>query len=226
MNLKQSPRRAFIQKITGSLAALGLLSIPKAMQAAPSLYDAATGLGDDDLFKKLKGKHKIVFDVPHPNEVFPFAWPLIYLMTNEKTGTPMKDSNAVVVLRHEGIGYAFDDRIWGKYNFGTAFKANDPRTKKTATVNPFWNTKLGDYSVPGVGAIPIGIKDLQASGVKFVVCDMAMTVYSAALANGMKPEDVKKDWMSGLLPDITVVPSGVWALGRAQENGCGYIFAG
>jgi intracellular sulfur oxidation DsrE/DsrF family protein len=42
----------------------------------------------------------------------------------------------------------------------------------------------------------------------------------------MKPEDVMKDWMAGLLPGIQVVPSGVWALGRAQEHGCHYIFAG
>jgi len=29
-----------------------------------------------------------------------------------------------------------------------------------------------------------------------------------------------------VLPDIQIVPSGVWALGRAQQKGCGYIFAG
>ncbi len=62
----------------------------------------------------------------------------------------------------------------------------------------------------------------------FCVCDAALTVYSAAVADGMKAnaEEIKKDWISGLLPGIQVVPSGVWALGRAQEHGCGYIFAG
>jgi intracellular sulfur oxidation DsrE/DsrF family protein len=55
-----------------------------------------------------------------------------------------------------------------------------------------------------------------------------MTVYSGILANMMstKPEDVMKDFKAALLPGIQVVPSGVWALGRAQEHGCGYIFAG
>ena len=62
----------------------------------------------------------------------------------------------------------------------------------------------------------------------FAVCNAAMTVYSAALADGMKMNaaDIKKDWESGLLPGIQIVPSGVWALGRAQEHGCAYIFAG
>jgi intracellular sulfur oxidation DsrE/DsrF family protein len=52
-----------------------------------------------------------------------------------------------------------------------------------------------------------------------------MTVYSAVAADAMKmkAEDVKKEWMAGLLPGIQVVPSGVWACGRAQEHGCGYI---
>jgi len=38
--------------------------------------------------------------------------------------------------------------------------------------------------------------------------------------------EVYKDLIAGVLPGIQIVPSGVWALGRAQENGCGYIFAG
>ena len=36
----------------------------------------------------------------------------------------------------------------------------------------------------------------------------------------------KKDWISGLLPGIQVVPAGIWAINRAQEHGCSYCFAG
>ena len=38
--------------------------------------------------------------------------------------------------------------------------------------------------------------------------------------------EVKAEWIAGVHPGIQVVPSGVWALGRAQELGCGYIYAG
>ena len=38
--------------------------------------------------------------------------------------------------------------------------------------------------------------------------------------------DVYNDMVNGVLPGVQLVPSGVWALGRAQQNGCGYIFAG
>jgi hypothetical protein len=37
---------------------------------------------------------------------------------------------------------------------------------------------------------------------------------------------VKQEWTNGVLPNIQVVPSGVWAIGRAQEHGCTYCFAG
>jgi intracellular sulfur oxidation DsrE/DsrF family protein len=132
------------------------------------------------------------------------------------------------VLRHSSIGYAMEDRLWAKYKLGELFQANDPETKLPATRNPFWKPAKGAYKIPGVGEVLIGINELQANGVKFCVCEAAMTVFSAVAAQMMKQDaaEVRKDFVSGLLPDIQPVPSGVWALGRAQEHGCGYIFAG
>ena len=55
-----------------------------------------------------------------------------------------------------------------------------------------------------------------------------MSVFSTVLAGkmNMKQEDVMNEWKEELIPGIQIVPSGVWALGRAQEHGCKYIFAG
>jgi hypothetical protein len=53
---------------------------------------------------------------------------------------------------------------------------------------------------------------------------MAITVYSAVIA-GMTKQDnatVKKEFLDNLIPGIPAMPSGVWAVGRAQEHGCGY----
>jgi len=228
MNNKKSstPRRKFLGNIAAGAAALGLLSIPASIKAAPSLLEQTDDA--DDWFKQIKGKHRVVFDATRPHEMMPFVWPRVFLMTNEMTGTPSKDSSVVVVLRHNAIPYAFEDRIWAKYKFGEMFKTEDPATKAAYVRNPFAKPKQGEYSVPGFGVVPIGINELQASGVMFAVCNAAMTVYSAVAAQGMKmePAAVMQDWKSGLLPGIQVVPSGVWALGRAQEHGCAYIFAG
>jgi hypothetical protein len=229
MNNKKTsaPRRKFLGNIATSAAALGLLAIPSTIKANPLLHNEPAN-DADEWFKNISGKHKVVFDATHPNQLFPFAWPRVFLMTNEVTGTAEKDNSVVVVLRHLAIAYAFEDRIWEKYKFGEFFKTSDPATQLAYVKNPFWRPKSGTYKIPGVGNIAIGINDLQQSGVMFAVCDSAITVNSAVMADSMKMDAaaVKKDWMSGLLPDVHVVPSGVWALGRAQEHGCAYIFAG
>jgi len=236
-------RRGFLRNIGAGAAAIGLTTIASSFKLVTpnSKEDGVKVLGGakdpaDEWFDKIKGKHRVVYDATQPHEVFPFAWPKVFLMTNAATGTPEEDCGVVVVLRHNAIPYAFKDAMWEKYHFGDVFGANDPgpafqaadAATATKTRNPFWNPKDGDFKVPGIGAVPIGINQLQASGVMFCVCHAAMTVYSNALAGqmGLKPEDVMHEWEMNLIPGIQVVPSGVWALGRAQEHGCAYIFAG
>ena len=225
---KNSPRRKFLGNIAAGAAAIGMMSIPSSIKAAPSVFSEQGSLDDpESVFKNLKGKHRIVFDVTNPNGLMPFAWPRVFLMTNMATGTPEKDNNVIVVLRHDGIPYAFEDKVWSKYNFGEMFEVHDEE-KKAVTRNPFWKPAEGTYKVPGFGVVKIGINELQESGVQFVVCNAAMTVYSAVAADKMKlkAEDVYNEWKAALLPGITPVPSGVWAIGRAQEHQCGYCYAG
>lgn len=223
-------RRNFITKLTAGAAAVGLTTMSPTIQAFAheSSFDPSSSIDPEEMFKKINGKHRVVFDATQPHEIMPFAWPRVFLMTNEMTGTQSKDCSVVVVLRHAAIGYAFEDRLWSTYNMGELFKANDPETGKPATRNPFWKPGPGAFKVPGIGEVLIGINQLQESGVMFCVCEAAMTVYSAVAADGMKKDakEVRKDWVSGLLPGIQPVPSGVWALGRAQEKQCAYIFAG
>ena len=224
-----SPRRKFLQTIATGTAALGMASMInpfQQLQATP--LNNSSDPGPDEWFNKVKGKHKMVFDATRPNGMFPFAWPKVFLMTNAATGTPEKECGVVVILRHEAIPYAMEDSLWAKYNFGEVFKADDPLTKKPATRNPFWRPKPGDFKVPGIGNVQIGINELQDSGVMFCVCNMALTVYSSVIADGMKmaAADVKAEWMKGLLPGVEVMPSGVWAVGRAQEKGCAYCPVG
>lgn len=221
-------RRSFIGTLATGAVAMSMAGLATPMSALAK-EPAATNPEDPDAwFAKLKGKHKIVFDVTQPNGVYPFAWPRVFLLTNELTGTKEKDTGVVVILRHDAIGYALNDQLWAKYKLGEAFKADDPLTKARATRNPFWQPKAGDFKVPGIGNVAIGINELMQSGVMFCACNMALTVFSAAVAAGMglNAEDVKKEWLAGILPGIQVVPSGVWAVGRAQEHGAAYCFAG
>lgn len=226
---KGNGRREFIGKLTTGAAAMGIAGlITPIQQLHANPNGSLTDSDPDEWFKKIKGKHRIVFDATRPHEILPFAWPRVFLLTNEKTGTMAKDCSVVVVLRHDAIPYAMKSELWSKYKFGEVFKANDPATNQPSLRNPFWKPNKGAFKVPGIGEVAIGINELQESGVMFCVCDAALTVYSAAVSDGMKLDaaEVKKEWVAGLLPGIQVVPSGVWAVGRAQEHGCSYCFAG
>lgn len=236
-NLKATPRRKFLNTLATGAAALGLSSIGVSQQihaGVPPSVDVEKMPGDpsnpDEWFNNIKGKHRMVLDFVEPKHgheaILPFAWPKVFLLTNAATGTPEKDNTVVVVLRHNAIPFALEDRLWAKYKLGEVFNIIDDATNKPALRNRFWKPDPG-FSVPGVGPVPIGINELQESGVMFCLCSMAITVNSYVVAEKMKlkHEDVMKDWQSGILPGIQAVPSGLWALGRAQEHKCAYIKA-
>lgn len=147
-------------------------------------------------------------------------------MTNQQTGTGEKECNEVVSFRHEAVPYALGNELWQKYKFGEALKIIDPVTKEPSVRNMFWQPKPGDFKAPGIGNVQIGINELQESGVMFCVCHVALVGLSYELGQkmSMDPEEVKKDLLSGILSGIQLVPSGIWAVSRAQEHGCSYCF--
>jgi intracellular sulfur oxidation DsrE/DsrF family protein len=171
----------------------------------------------DAWFGKIKGKHRMVFDAPEPNNGMAAVWPRVYL--NTMKATYPGDTTAVVILRHAGIPLAMNDALWAKYNLGQMFAINDGDAP--ATKNPY--AKITNLPLPG-----LGIQELLSSGVLVGACDIALTVYSSGAAQkmGLAPEAVKKEWVAGLFPGVQVVPSGVLGVAHAQELGCAYCFAG
>jgi hypothetical protein len=217
-----SSRRDFIGTLT--LGATGILA------AVPGvLHASAPEIGGDvsqaeEWFKKVKGKHRIVYDAPEPHDGFPIIWSWVFYKTNNQTGSTDNDLTAMIVLRHNAIPFAMEDSLWAKYKFGERFHVNDPATGAPAVANPFYVPNNPMWSSLGID----GLKRLQERGAMICVCDMALTVMSMFAAQDLKvkPEDVKAEWVKGLLPGMQVVPSGVWAIGRAQEKDCAYCYAG
>jgi hypothetical protein len=224
VNTRKTPRRAFLSSLATGAAAFSLASVTTPFVAYAENH-VSTYANPDEWFNQINGKHRAVFDMPQPHAIYPFAWVRVFLLTNEKTGTLSKDCNAVLVTRHNAIGFALDSPMWEKYKLGEHFKINDPKTNAPAVRNPFWQPKPGDYAAPGIGPIAIGINELQADGVMICACELALTVQSAAVAAAMKKDhdEVHKDWLAHVLPNIQLVPSGIWALGRAQEHGCSLV---
>src|SRR5438874_4799936 len=105
-------RREFLGTLATGAVAMSIGTLATPLQSLANATPKSTNADDpDEWFKKIKGKHRIVFDVPAPNEMMPFAWPRVFLMTNELTGTPGKDANAVVIFRHSAIPFAMEDRL-------------------------------------------------------------------------------------------------------------------
>src|SRR4051812_36857547 len=102
-SLLSNPRRAFLGKLAAGATALGLSSVITPFKLAAKVNLPAAESSSDEWFGKLKGKHRMVFDATRPHDVFPFAWPKVFLLTNEQTGTPPTEMGVVVVLRHSAI---------------------------------------------------------------------------------------------------------------------------
>lgn len=216
-------RRMFIERLAaGTATAAGLTAIT-GFKTSESLA-VSNGSDPEAWFKKAKGDHRIVYDASEPHDGLPFIWSWVFYHTNNETGVADKNMTAMTILRHNAIPFAFEDRLWAKYKLGEVFKVIDNTTKKPALRNPYYNPGEGDFPMPGIE----GIQKMQSRGAMFCVCDMALKVYSGVVAQaaGLNAGETYLDWKKGVLPDIQIVPSGVWAVGRAQEYGFGYCYAG
>ena len=222
--MRSSNRRSFLSGMAASAAALGLAEISAGAQAADNSSSVEVPTDFQIWLSSITGKHRQVYDAPEPNNGMALIWSHVYLLTAAQGhAVPESDVGVVVVLRHAAIPIAFEDSVWAKYKLGEVFKINDPATKTASMRNPFNNIKPEDMPIPDAA-----LDKLVARGVQFAVCNMAITFYSGMVAKQMDmPVDkVKQEWLDGVLPGVTVVPSGVVAVNGAQSRGCTYCFAG
>lgn len=218
-NDSSTPRRGFLGRVAAAAAAAGLgAALPSRLLAETAPHDASADPTLDAWFARIKGKHRMVFDAPEPNNGLAAIWPRVYMNSMEAT-YPGGGITAVVIFRHGGLPLAMGDAVWAKYKMGEMFniKDGDDAAKK----NPY--ATITGLPVPG-----LGVAELLKSGVLVGACDVAITLQSAGAAKkmNMDPAEVKKEWIAGLLPGVQLVPSGVMGVGRAQELGCNYCFAG
>ena len=189
--------------------------------AAAATVDSSTDF--ERWLDTIRGTYKQLYDMPELNEGMGLAWSWAFFATGAPAyGVPENDLSVVLVLRHNSIALALADPMWAKYRLGEMFRIEDPDTKAPAVRNPY-------YSKPGALPIPdASLQKLIARGVKVAACNLAITFYSAEVAQNMslKPEDVKREWMQAVHPGIQIVPSGVVACNGAVSRGCIYIYAG
>jgi len=208
------PRRGFFRRIAAgfaSMSALGLAGFGSTTAHAQSAEEDGP-----DWPGKLKGRHKQVFDVYDINEGFPLGFTNNFL-------SPNKSATAVLIFRHKGLPYALNSAMWAKYKVGETLNIIDPETKAPAVKNPWFEPKAGVLN-----NADMALDRLIAKGTVIGACGVAMRGQSRRLAAnaGVTPEEALKEWTANLIPGTTVVPSGTWAVNRAQEAGCTYCAGG
>ncbi|MEP6763225.1 MAG: hypothetical protein ABJB66_02885 [Gemmatimonadaceae bacterium] len=222
-NRNDSPRRSFLSRLAKGSVALAATSL--FAQPANAMANEFTIADDEPWLKGLAGKkHKQVFDGASVNGGFPLMFASAYMGTMAATyKLQPTDVGAIIIARHFGMPMALNSAVWAKYNIGKMIGFMDPATKAPATRNVFFHPKPGDML-----NMDAAMEKMFAQGAIIGACNVAMTVLSgmAAAEMKMKPEAAYAEWKAGLIPGVQIVPSGVMAVGRAQEVGCTYCYAG
>lgn len=201
-----TPRRGFFTRVAGMMALGAAAFVPTAPHAETEADDGPDWPG------KLTGRHKQLVDAFSINDGYPLAFNLNFL-------TPNKSATGVIILRHEAFPLALNHAMWAKYKIGETEKVNDPETKAAAVKNPYFEAKPGALRNDN-----IAIDKLLARGTVFGACNMALQGHARRLAKnaGVSAEEAAKEFVANIIPGITVIPSGVWGVNRAQEAGCTY----
>ncbi|HTD61659.1 MAG TPA: hypothetical protein VK679_13495 [Gemmatimonadaceae bacterium] len=226
-------RRQFLGQLVGgaaSLVATACATVVPAQSAAPTPapkpVDPKWDLAWTDRLSS--GTHKQVFDAPeiadgtalHQARMF-------YVNYKDVYSTPETDLRAVLVFRHESIPVVLGDAAWAHYPFigKKVTKLKDPTTGEWAQRNPFLNAKKDDkYALIWPDG---GLDALIARGAIVLACNLAFGGFAGQIAERTKqPKDaVHAELQAALVPGVTLVPSGIFGVIRAEQGGCAYIRA-
>jgi len=223
-----SDRREFFETLAlggvalavGACATTGSTSQAPLPAAPPA---AKEGPWDSSWLDQLTAKHKQVFDVSAYADGGGLFYAKNYFNAHRDAfGTTYPDVQAVLGIHGDAYPIVFGDTIWAKYDLGRRVKAKDPRTGKSALRNVLWQPREGEEMYE------YSVNALQPRGAKFILCNNVLRFVTRTLAGetGATYEATRAGLIAGLLPNVTVVPAMVVALGLAQERGCAYVYAG
>ena len=129
------------------------------------------------------------------------------------------ETRPVIVFRRLGTVMALNDAMWDRFGIGADRKIDDPLTKAPARRNPFWSAPAGDRHAA------MSIEAMQKRGLICLACNVSLMSmgYSFAQKTGRDVEEVRKEVRENLVPGAIAVPSGIFALIRAQNAGCAFM---
>jgi intracellular sulfur oxidation DsrE/DsrF family protein len=218
---KQS-RRDFIERVGMASAAIVAAGTPTIEMPVAGSPVRAAELWDMSWLDRLKpATYRAVIDANVLEEGYALDLANGLLADFRAThGVGDEQVRIVIVARRMGTPLVFGDAIWEKYPIAEDTKMID-RDKNPYRRNPFYRPR--DGASPESAATKI--ESLQKRGVILLVCDIAANNWARGLAEKTKRDlaEVKKDVFSNFVPGTIVMPSGVFAIMRAQNAGCAYM---
>lgn len=174
---------------------------------------------------KITGKHRAVFDSPEVSHGLGLVRTLVWFRDyGEVYGARPEEMSAVVVLRHSGIWMIMNDEFWDHHGIGKLTGINDPKTGRPIKRNPFLGPTPYANIPPAIGDNVL-TKVLAAATV--LACNLAFqdVVEKMKEHTGGDATRARSMALQHLVPGIVLQPSGVFAVTRAQEEGCQYMLA-
>jgi hypothetical protein len=235
-------RRRFIAAVAGGTAALaasGFSARELLAQGGSGIpnYPPPQGGWDVSWVARVeRAKHREVFDAPEVADGMALNHASLYLRGYADVyQTTDADMAAVIVYRHQGIPAVLNDDMWSRLKLGERTKVKDPATNEFALRNPYLKLKPADAAAPlapapegggGGGNAPLsGLDSLIARGVIVLCCNLALMRHGGMLARAenMSVENARAAVIAALVPGVIRLPSGIFAVARAQEAGCHFV---
>ena len=218
-----SDRRAFLGTVTAGVAGLVAIGCARPAAGATAVAPKANYVEQtrgnftmfrpsawDDSWTNRLGKHRTVFDVSELEQE-PGAYQVVPIMDNYKEALGVSDADLgfVLIIRHAAMALAVKDAMWEKYNLGADMKQQDRQTSAPYKRNPLGST----------------IAECQKRGVTILGCNVAMNGFANRTARKMNGDvkTVRAELFDNLHPGMILLPTGLYALARAQDVGCGYM---
>jgi hypothetical protein len=197
------PRRAFLEHVTigatGVAAAALAISMPidaaYPQEHAPSMQKS-TETWDLAWIERINRPHRLVIDPTGSGEMAMGQLSNWMQGFADAYGKTDADLNGVIVFRHDAVGVVLTD----------AMQARLGRT----------NTNLSQSVDRYIGR-----------GVIVLACNMALSGQSHTLSQreSIDQAEAHRQIRAAVRPGVYVMPNGVFAIGRAQDAGCGYLRA-
>ena len=210
-------RREFLARM--GVAAATLAIDPSEMHAARA--PDSSGPWDTSWLDRLAtARYRVVFNANVIDDGGVIDYAATFLDNfHEVHNTTLAETRPVVVFRRLGTPMALNDRMWDRYAIGADSTIKDPVTGAPARRNIFW--RAGNPT----GNSANKIETMHQRGMISLVCNVSLGNMGRRFAEQTKGsvEEVQAELRANLVPGAIIVPSGIYALIRAQNAGCAFM---